>query len=69
MFLDQILRAKCLNEETRQLLSLIVSQLNLLLCLVNDVLDFKMIKLNRYEPKLCIFDPNKTLNFIEQMFR
>ena len=39
------------------MLSLVVSQLNLLLCLVNDVLDIKLIKMGKFEAKLTIFDP------------
>lgn len=51
------------------MLSMIVSQLNLLLCLVNDVLDMKLIKVGKIEPKLSVFEPAKTLTFIEDMFR
>ena len=43
MLLESILRSPALGESTYQKLSLIVSQLNMLLCLVNDVLDMKLI--------------------------
>ena len=44
MLLEYILRAApFLGDSTYQKVSLIVSQLNMLLCLVNDVLDMKLI--------------------------
>ena len=70
MLLEQILTHKCIkDDETFQMLSLIVSQLSFLLCLVNDVLDIKLIRMNRFEAKLCAFDPGQTLHFIKDMFR
>jgi len=47
---------------------LVISQLNLLLCLVNDVLDMKMIEQGKYEPKLEKFSPQGILKFIVNMF-
>ena len=46
-----------------------MSQLNLLLSLVNDMLDLKMIKEGKYDPKLEIFNPSLTLDFIVSMFQ
>ena len=51
------------------ILLLIISQLNLLLSLVNDVLDLKMIKQGIYEPKLDAFNPKNCLEFIVAMFK
>lgn len=48
---------------------MIISQLNLLLSLVNDVLDLKMIKLDKYDPKLETFSPTETFDFIVAMFQ
>ena len=48
MFLESILSTPGHKESTFKMLSLIVSQLNLLLCLVNDILDIKLIKLGKY---------------------
>ena len=42
MFLDQLMKL-ILSENARSILILIISQLNLLLYLVNDVLDIKLI--------------------------
>jgi len=51
------------------MLHLIISQLNMLLCLVNDVLDIKMILHNKYEAKVEKFNPLSILDFIQQMFK
>ena len=69
MFLESLLRLPNLDESTVQMLNLIVSQLNLLLCLVNDVLDLKLIKMDKYENKIEGFKPHDTLEFIKAMFR
>lgn len=69
MFLESLLRLPNLDESTVQMLNLIVSQLNLLLCLVNDVLDLKLIKMDKYENKIEGFKPIDTLEFIKAMFR
>ena len=42
MFLEQLME-KMLEESVRAVLVLIVMQLNMLLCLVNDVLDIKIL--------------------------
>ena len=52
-----------------QVIKLIVFQLNMLLCLVNDVLDIKQIGMSKYEPKLTDFSPLRTLDFILAMFK
>ena len=43
MFIEQIMREK-LAQSVLDVLNMIINQLNLLLCLVNDVLDMKMIE-------------------------
>ena len=48
---------------------MVISQLNLLLSLVNDVLDLKLIKQGKYDPKLEKFNPSETLDFIVKMFQ
>ena len=69
MLIEQILTNNCpIDDGTFQMLTLIVSQLNLLLSLVNDVLDLKLINMNQFEAKICSFEPEKTLKFIEDMF-
>ena len=41
----------------------------MLLSLVNDVLDLKMIEQDKYAPKLERFKPKETLEFIVAMFQ
>ena len=67
MFLETILQQQ-LPENVANVLKLIASQLNLLLCLVNDVLDIKLIQQQKFEPKLSNFNPLSVLIFIVQMF-
>ena len=56
MFLEQLME-KMLEESVRAVLVLIVMQLNMLLCLVNDVLDIKMISQGNYDSKIEKFNP------------
>ena len=46
-----------------------MTQLSLLLCLVNDVLDIKLIKTNKLQAKMEKFEPKKLLDFIVEMFK
>ena len=69
MFLESVLQLPNLDESAMQMLNLVVSQLNLLLCLVNDVLDLKLIKMDKYQSKIESFKPTDTLEFIKAMFR
>lgn len=67
MFLENLLQQQ-LSPSVHNMLLLIISQLNLLLCLVNDVLDIKMIEQEQYQSKMEPFEPKKTLDFIVAMF-
>lgn len=49
-------------------LYLIKSQLNLLLCLVNDVRDIKLIESGKFSPKMEAFSPLETLQLIREIF-
>ena len=44
MFLEQMCRTESFNAKTQQIIDLIISQLNFLLCIVNDVLAMKLIE-------------------------
>ena len=57
-----------LGKKATRVLELVINQLNLLLCLVNDVLDMKMIEQDKYEPKQERFSPQSILKFIVNMF-
>lgn len=50
-------------------LNLIIAQLNLLLCLVENVLDLKLIERGEFQQKNQNFDPMEVLSFICAMFR
>ena len=52
-----------------KILKLIISQLNLLLCLVRDVLDLKLIEQGEFQLQSSAFDPNAILEFIQTMFK
>ena len=56
MFLESILN-EVMSQNMKSMLHLIICQLNMLLCLVNDVVDIKMIMLEKYEPKAEEFSP------------
>ena len=68
MFLENLMQLR-LGEDAMSLINLVVSQLNLLLCLVNDVLDIKMIQSQKFQTKVEKFNPVKdVLEFIVAMF-
>ena len=41
----------------------------MLICLVNDVLDIKMINQNQFMPKIQTFNPKDVFQFILDMFQ
>lgn len=68
MFLENLLESGMLTAEQRSTINLLVCQLNLLLCLVNDVLDIKLIESGKFRQKSTVFDPRETIEFIKQIF-
>ena len=68
MFMDTLIK-QVTDPATKQILEMIISQLNFLLCLVQDVLDMKTIESQKYEKKCAKFSPASTLKFIEEMFK
>ena len=67
MFLERM-SGSVKDPEQIRVIALITTQLNLLLCLVNDVLDIKLIEAGKFEPKMQRFSPLKILKFIKDMF-
>ena len=53
----------------RKTILVIIGQINLLLCLVNDILDMKMIDQDRFIKRQETFDPTETFEFIIKIFR
>jgi len=47
---------------------LIISQVNMLLCLVNDSLDMQLIEQDKFVPKIEVFSPSEAFKFILQVF-
>lgn len=68
MFLEGLLECN-LEPVIIRTLNLIISQLNMLLCLVNDVLDIKQIEQGVFEKKVQEFSPKSTLEWIAAMFK
>ena len=57
-----------LSAEAREMIIIIVSQVNLLLGIVNDILDLKLIEVGKFVPKLETFSPLAALEFAVSMF-
>ena len=68
MVLEQLLQYE-LHDQCRRLVLLIVSQINLLLCLVNDMLDLKMIEMGKFVTRREPFEVNQTFKFILDIFK
>ena len=52
----------------REIVMTIISQLNLLLCLINDVLDLKMIEQGVFVARRQVFSPKETFDFILNIY-
>ena len=69
MFLEQMIDQMILDKESNNVLYLVISQLNLLLSLVSDVLDMKLINEGMFNSQMESFNPKSTLDFIVAMFK
>ena len=67
MFLESLLHLQ-LKAQGIHIVKMVISQINLLICLVNDILDLKKIEEDKYTKKMEIFSPFKTFDFIANMF-
>ena len=67
VFLQNLLSGN-LTAQQIKVVNILIAQINLLLALVNDILDLKMIEDGLFEPKKQLFNPTKTLEFIKSMF-
>lgn len=68
MLLENILDFPQLDARVRETIWLVVQQINLLLCLVNDVLDMKLIESNRFDLKEDVFSTAEVFSFVLNMF-
>ena len=69
IFLETLLQTQGLSSSVVSTLKLVVMQLTLLLSLVNDVLDLKMIDKGKFVAKLEDFKPVDILNFVTAIFK
>ena len=67
MFMESLLNEK-LAPSGQRLVKIVIQQINLLLSLVNDILDLKLIEENKFIAKNSLFDPLKTFEFIKNIF-
>jgi signal transduction histidine kinase len=68
LMLLETLLVSITDEKLRKLIMTVISQINLLLHLVNDILDIKMIDQNKFIRKYEEFDPAETLKFVKKIF-
>jgi K+-sensing histidine kinase KdpD len=57
------------RQRNKQLLKIIFFQSNLLECFVNDQLDLKMIQGGVYKQNISVFDPEKVILLVQEMFK
>ena len=68
MLLEALLQS-IKEESLRQIILMVISQINMLLCLVNDILDIKMIEQNKFVTRNEQFEPAETFKFIVTIFK
>ena len=68
MLLEGLLFCDQVSESARRIVLIIISQVNLLISLVNDMLDLKLIEEKKFVPKQQSFRPRETFEFIHAMF-
>ena len=70
MILENVVeRIKDSQPEIKRLLELIITEINLLLCLVNDILDLKMIENGNFREHWDFFAPKEVFMFIKNKFK
>lgn len=69
MLLENLLSIKTLTKDAKDSIWLVISQINLLLCTVNDSLDVRLIDQNMFLDKIERFNPLETFQFILDMFK
>jgi len=67
MLLESLL-ISCQVESHRKIIRMVISQINLLICLVNDVLDLKMLDQDKFQKKVADFNPSETFKFVMNIF-
>ena len=67
MLLESLLRSVH-DEAQRRIIVIVVSQINLLICLVNDILDIKMLQIGQFVSRKEVFSLNEAINFVINIF-
>lgn len=68
MLLDSIIESIQLDPGLRETLLIVLQQLNMLLCIVNSVIDLKMIEADKFQCLGEEFSPLDTFRFVISMF-
>lgn len=63
MFLQTLL-TKVSQAEVKRIVIIVISQVNLMMSLLNDILDMKLIEHDQFTPKLSTFSTEHTFKFI-----
>ena len=66
MFIELIL-SMITDEALIRLVLLVKTALNLLLSLVNNLLDLKLIRENKFKSKMNTFNPSKVIDFVKSI--
>ena len=56
------------NAAAIKMIGLVKESLNLLLSLINDMVDLKLIKANQFKINMNIFSPLDSIRFVKEMF-
>ena len=67
MFIEMILTMQT-NAAAIKMIELVKVSLNLLLSLVNDMVDLKLIKANQFKINMDIFSPLESIKFVKAIF-
>ena len=68
MILESLL-SKVIEETMRNTVLVLIGQINLLLCLVNDILDMKLIDQSAFVSSQEIFNPTDAFKFVLNIFK
>lgn len=56
------------DEKFKKSIFVVISQINLLICLFNDIIDLKMIEVGNFVTKSIEFRPIKTFEYVLKIF-
>ena len=58
-----------IDECHKKMIEVVITQINLLICLFNDMIDYNLIESGQFTGHSEIFDPTKSFKFIVNMFK